>query len=114
VGDILRSRSTYIKLPREAGESRLTINAWEDMKSKLLGSFDNDMFALSIPTDHMMIFRTLEETDAISTNRVNCLFPLKKKTSRTEEKTAHTHIVLSRKLLEAYSPTFGLAESPVT
>jgi hypothetical protein len=40
----------------------LTIDAWEDVKSKLLWSFDNDMLACWIPANHMVVFGTLEKT----------------------------------------------------
>jgi hypothetical protein len=33
------------------------------MESELLGSFYDDMFACRIPPNHMVIFRTLEETE---------------------------------------------------
>jgi hypothetical protein len=37
----------------------LMINAWEDMKCKLLRSVDNDMFIRRIPTNHIMIISQL-------------------------------------------------------
>jgi hypothetical protein len=52
----------YVKLPREASKARLTINAGQDMDGQLLWFFDDDMLALRIPADHMMIVRTFEQS----------------------------------------------------
>ena len=39
----------------------MTIDTWKDMESELLWSFYDDMFACRIPTNHMVVFGTLEE-----------------------------------------------------
>jgi len=49
-------------LPGEARESRLTVYAWEDVKSQLLWSFDDDVLACWIPANHVVVFWSLEET----------------------------------------------------
>lgn len=54
---------THVELTGEGGESRLTINAGENMKSKLLWSLNNDLFALWVPSNHMVVFRFFEKTE---------------------------------------------------
>jgi len=49
-------------LPGEARESRLTVYAWEDVKSQLLWSFDDDVLACWIPPNHVVVFWALEES----------------------------------------------------
>jgi hypothetical protein len=39
----------------------LTVDAWEDVKSELLWSFNNDMLARWIPADHVVIFGAFEK-----------------------------------------------------
>jgi hypothetical protein len=52
-------RNTNVELTREAGKSRLTVYTWQNMKSKLLWSLHDDMFAGRVPPNHMVILRTL-------------------------------------------------------
>jgi hypothetical protein len=49
-------------LSGEACEARLTINRRKDVKGELLWLFYDDVFSGWIPPNHMMVFRTLEET----------------------------------------------------
>ncbi len=58
-----RTGNTDVKLPREASKSRLTVYTWKDMKSKLLWSLYDDMFAGRVPPNHMVVFRTLKKTE---------------------------------------------------
>lgn len=48
-------------MPREAGETGLSVNAWKDMQSELLWPLDDDVLAGGIPADHVMVLRSLEE-----------------------------------------------------
>jgi hypothetical protein len=59
---IVISKWSYIKLSREGGETRLSIDTWEDMQRKLLGAFDDDLLAIGIPSDHALILWSFEET----------------------------------------------------
>jgi len=54
-------RSTDVELPRKGSESGLTVDAWEDVEGKLLGTFYDDVFAGGVPSDHVMVLWTLEK-----------------------------------------------------
>ncbi len=54
--------STYVELSGEGGETGLAIDTREDMQRKLLGAFDDDLFAVGIPSDHALILWSFEET----------------------------------------------------
>jgi hypothetical protein len=49
-------------LPGEAGEARLSIDGGKNVESELFRFLDDDIFPCWIPTDHVVIFRTLEES----------------------------------------------------
>ena len=53
---------THVELSGEACEARLTINGRKDVKGQLLWLFYDDIFSGWIPPNHMVVFRTLEET----------------------------------------------------
>lgn len=57
-----KERSTDVELPRKGSESGLTVDAWEDVESELLRTFYDDVFAGGVPSDHVMVLWTLEET----------------------------------------------------
>ena len=44
----------------------MTIDAWEDVKRELFWPFNNDMFTSWIPTNHVVVFGTLEKAVDIS------------------------------------------------
>ena len=48
--------------PREAGETRLTVDAGEDMERELLWPFYDDVLARGVPSNHVVVLRSLEET----------------------------------------------------
>jgi hypothetical protein len=58
----LNKPNTYVQLTRKTGKARLTIHAWEDMDRELFRLFDNNVFALLIPPDHVMVLLLLKKT----------------------------------------------------
>jgi hypothetical protein len=56
--------AAYIQLPGKTGKTRLAVNTGENMKRELFWSLNNDMLALRVPADHVMVLRTLEQTAA--------------------------------------------------
>ena len=58
----LAAKGTHVELTRETGESRLSIDRREDMKCKLLGTFDNDVVTGRVPSNHMVILGLLEQS----------------------------------------------------
>lgn len=44
-----------IELPREAGESGLTVYTWKNVEGELLWPLYDDMFAGSIPANHVVV-----------------------------------------------------------
>ena len=48
-------------MPRKGSKSGLTVDAWEDVEGKLLGSFYDDVLAGRVPSDHVMVLWTFEE-----------------------------------------------------
>jgi hypothetical protein len=55
-------KAINVKLPGEAGEARLSIDGGKNVESELFRFLDDDIFPCWIPTDHVVIFRTLEES----------------------------------------------------
>lgn len=53
---------TDIELAGETSESRLAIDTGQDMDGELLGLFNNDVFTLRVPSNHMVVLRPLEKT----------------------------------------------------
>ena len=53
---------THVQLAREAGKALLAVHAGQDMKCELLGPLDNDVVAVSVPANHVLVLRLLEET----------------------------------------------------
>jgi hypothetical protein len=49
-------------LPREACKSRLTVDAWQNMESKLFWPFYDNVLSCWIPADHVVVFWTFKET----------------------------------------------------
>jgi hypothetical protein len=56
------TRITHIKLPRETGKARLSVDTRQDMDGQLLRLFDDDMLALWVPSNHVMVLRSLQKT----------------------------------------------------
>jgi len=50
------AQDTHIELPREAGESGLTVYTWENVEGELFWAFDDDMLSSRIPANHMVVF----------------------------------------------------------
>lgn len=57
-----KERSTDVELPRKGSKSGLTVDTWEDMEGELLWTLHDDVFTGGIPSDHVMVLWTLEET----------------------------------------------------
>lgn len=55
--------AAYVELTGEGGESRLSINAGEDMEGELLWPLNDDLFTLGVPSNHMVVFGFFEKTE---------------------------------------------------
>ncbi len=55
-------RDAYVQLAGEAGKAGLAVDTGQDVEGELLGTLDDDMFALWIPTYHVVVLRTFKQT----------------------------------------------------
>ena len=53
---------TYVQLARETGKTRLTVDAWEDMKGELLWPLYDDVLSCGVPANHVVVLWSLEKT----------------------------------------------------
>lgn len=40
----------------------MTIDGWENMEGELLGTFHNNVFTCTVPSNHVVVLRSFEET----------------------------------------------------
>ena len=66
----------------EAGEARLAVDGRKDVEGELLWTLDDDVVAGWVPADHVVVFRTLEETTRFATRSAGSALVKQRKTSK--------------------------------